>query len=218
VGSAAFNYFIIVGLCIGVVPSPETRRIDHIYVFWTTLIFSIFAYIWLYLILAVISEGVVELWEGVLTFLFFFVTVLMAYAVDRKLFGVFGNRRFLSRAPHAFTARQHVAKKSGEEHVPLDDAAEYDQQRNDYINIFKQLRAANPDAPIGDIETLAQQEALKRVPKSRAFYRIKATRKLIGAGDVTSKKSISDKIRDTDLSVTKPMNTFRGGIVEGPRS
>merc|ERR1712102_151091 len=55
VGSAAFNLFMIIGLC-------------------------------LYLILGAISYGVVESWEGILTFLFFPATVYTAFVADKRMF------------------------------------------------------------------------------------------------------------------------------------
>lgn len=60
VGSAAFNMFVIIGLCVWVIPDGESRKIKHLRVFFITAFWSIFAYIWLYLILAVISPGIVE--------------------------------------------------------------------------------------------------------------------------------------------------------------
>lgn len=60
VGSAAFNMFVIIGLCVWVIPEGESRKIKHLRVFFITAFWSIFAYIWLYLILAVISPGIVE--------------------------------------------------------------------------------------------------------------------------------------------------------------
>lgn len=60
VGSAAFNLFGIMALCVCVIPNGEVRRIKHLRVFFVTAALSIFAYIWMYLILAKISPGVVE--------------------------------------------------------------------------------------------------------------------------------------------------------------
>merc|ERR1711902_159455 len=62
VGSAAFNLFMIIGLCMYVIPDDEVRKIKCL---------PVFAYVWLYPILGVMSYGVVESWEGILTFLFF---------------------------------------------------------------------------------------------------------------------------------------------------
>ncbi len=60
VGSAAFNMFVIIGVCVWVIPEGEVRKIKHLRVFFVTAFWSIFAYIWLYLILAVISPGIVQ--------------------------------------------------------------------------------------------------------------------------------------------------------------
>jgi len=60
VGSAAFNMFVIIGICVWTIPAGETRKIKHLRVFFITAFWSIFAYIWLFLILYVISPGVVE--------------------------------------------------------------------------------------------------------------------------------------------------------------
>ncbi|KAL3971806.1 cadherin-like 24 [Sarotherodon galilaeus] len=85
VGSAAFNMFVIIGICVYVVPDGETRKVKHLRVFFVTATWSIFAYIWLYLILSVISPGVVQVWEGLLTFLFFPICVVFAWVADRRL-------------------------------------------------------------------------------------------------------------------------------------
>lgn len=60
VGSAAFNMFVIIGICVWTIPVGETRKIKHLRVFFITAFWSIFAYIWLFLILSVMSPGIVE--------------------------------------------------------------------------------------------------------------------------------------------------------------
>nr|XP_057926706.1 sodium/calcium exchanger 1-like isoform X3 [Doryrhamphus excisus] len=85
VGSAAFNMFVIIGLCVYVIPDGETRKVKHLRVFFVTATWSVFAYTWLYLILAVFSPGVVQIWEGLLTLFFFPVCVAFAYVADRRL-------------------------------------------------------------------------------------------------------------------------------------
>ncbi len=85
VGSAAFNLFIIIGLCVYVIPDKEVRKIKHLRVFFITATWSVFAYIWLYFILTWSSYGEVEVWEGLLTFIFFPATVGTAYVADRRL-------------------------------------------------------------------------------------------------------------------------------------
>jgi solute carrier family 8 (sodium/calcium exchanger) len=84
VGSAAFNLLAISAVCIIGVPTGQTRRIDQIIVFGVTTVFSIFAYIWLLIILKWVSEDVVEVWEAILTLAFFPLLVVIAYAADKK--------------------------------------------------------------------------------------------------------------------------------------
>lgn len=85
VGSAAFNMFVIIAVCVWVVPSTEVKKIKHLRVFFVTMVWSVFAYIWLFIILSVISPGIVDLWEAFLTFAFFPATVLTAWIADRRL-------------------------------------------------------------------------------------------------------------------------------------
>jgi solute carrier family 8 (sodium/calcium exchanger) len=47
--------------------------------------FSVFAYVWMLFILVWSTPGVIEIWEGFLTFAFFPLTVLVAYIADRRL-------------------------------------------------------------------------------------------------------------------------------------
>ena len=58
-------------------------RIKNFLVFCITAAFSIFAYLWLVIVLVWASPGKVEIWEAVLTFLFFPILVCVAYAGDK---------------------------------------------------------------------------------------------------------------------------------------
>ena len=69
VGSAAFNLLIIIGYCVYAIPEGESRRIDRFSVYAITASASVFAYLWLLFILKINTEGIVELWEAILTFL-----------------------------------------------------------------------------------------------------------------------------------------------------
>ena len=51
-----------------------------------TAFFSIFAYIWLIIILVWISPDEVELWEAIVTFAMFPVLVILAYMADCDFF------------------------------------------------------------------------------------------------------------------------------------
>jgi len=52
-------------------------------VFAITTISSIFAYVWLFLVLKVISPDEVEMWEAWVTLGFFFILLICAYTADR---------------------------------------------------------------------------------------------------------------------------------------
>ena len=57
VGSGAFNLLIISAISVAVIPTGETRRIQTYPVFIVTMIFSLFSYIWLLVILVIISPN-----------------------------------------------------------------------------------------------------------------------------------------------------------------
>lgn len=93
VGSAAFNLLVISGLSVFAV-SPENdtdadrdeempkgvKRIYDMRVFAITCTSSLWAYIWLWIVLI---DQEVQLWEGVLTFVFFFILIVLAYGADK---------------------------------------------------------------------------------------------------------------------------------------
>jgi Ca2+/Na+ antiporter len=56
------------------------KRIFDMRVFAITCTSSIFAYIWLWIVLL---DQYVEVWEGVLTFIYFFILIIFAYYADR---------------------------------------------------------------------------------------------------------------------------------------
>ena len=95
VGSASFNLLVISGLSIYAV-SPETdpedneerdtslepgvKKIYDMKVFAITATSSLWAYIWLWIVLL---DQYVEVWEAVLTFVFFIILIALAYGADR---------------------------------------------------------------------------------------------------------------------------------------
>lgn len=85
VGSAAFNMFIIIAVCVWAVPSSELKKIKYLRVFIITMAFSVFAYLWLLMILVWFSPGVIEVWEGLVTLFYFYLTVQIAYIADKRL-------------------------------------------------------------------------------------------------------------------------------------
>lgn len=98
VGSAAFNLFVIVGVCVAAIPSPETRQLKELGVFGITSFCSVFAYLWLVFIVTIVSPDVVEVWEGVVTLLFFPLLVGVSYMSDIGWFSK-GMRRPVFNSP-----------------------------------------------------------------------------------------------------------------------
>jgi len=190
VGSAAFNLFMIIGLCMYVIPDDEVRKIKHLRVFFVTATWSVFAYVWLYLILGAISYGKVESWEGILTFLFFPATVYTAFVADRRMFFYkYFDKKYRAQRGVIVQSEKGDIENRGEEKFKdfdeeLDPAlAEFERNRREYINAMKRIRLENPDISLIDLEVKAREEVMASGPKSRAYYRAQATRKMAGKED-----------------------------------
>jgi solute carrier family 8 (sodium/calcium exchanger) len=52
-------------------------------VYAVTCVFSVWAYVWFYLVLVIFSPNRVELWEALTTFGFMCILVVLAYGADR---------------------------------------------------------------------------------------------------------------------------------------
>merc|ERR1712042_42122 len=61
--------------------------------------------------------------------------------------------------------------------------AEFERNRREYINAMKRIRLENPNISLIDLETKAREEVMAKGPKSRAYYRAQATRKMAGKED-----------------------------------
>merc|ERR1712142_1447489 len=201
VGSAAFNLFMIIGFCQYVIPDDEVRKIKHLRVFFVTATWSVFAYIWLYLILSPISHGRVEIWEGVLTFLFFPMTVYTAFVADRRmLFYKYFDKKYRAKKGVIVQSEkgdiENRAEEKFREFEDLDEMdpvlAEFERNRREYINAMKRIRLENPNISLIDLETKAREEVMSKGPKSRAYYRAQATRKMAGKED--AKKAFSKQL------------------------
>eukprot|EP00927_Polykrikos_kofoidii_P012136 TRINITY_DN15210_c0_g1_i4.p1 TRINITY_DN15210_c0_g1~~TRINITY_DN15210_c0_g1_i4.p1 ORF type:complete len:1108 (-),score=123.42 TRINITY_DN15210_c0_g1_i4:91-3192(-) len=82
VGSAAFNLLVITAVCVSAIPADETRRVKHVDVYTVTASWSLFAYLWIVLILKVNTEDKVDVWEALLTLFFFPMLTLIAWLAD----------------------------------------------------------------------------------------------------------------------------------------
>uniref|UniRef100_A0A8C1JWC2 Solute carrier family 8 member 1a n=1 Tax=Cyprinus carpio TaxID=7962 RepID=A0A8C1JWC2_CYPCA len=216
VGSAAFNMFVIIGLCVSVIPEGEHRKVKHLRVFFVTATWSIFAYTWLYLILAVISPGIVEVWEGLLTLFFFPICVLFAWVADRRLlFYKYVYKRYRVGKQRGMIIEtegepEHQSKvdiemdggmlnSHGEEFLDgtvdtEDKDMDEDEARREMARILKELKQKHPEKEMEQLVELANYHVLSQQQKSRAFYRCQATRLMTGAGNIL-KKHAADQAR-----------------------
>ncbi|KAG5268966.1 hypothetical protein AALO_G00196820 [Alosa alosa] len=242
VGSAAFNMFVIIAICVWVIPEGESRKIKHLRVFFVTAFWSIFAYIWLYLILSVITPGVVEVWEAVVTLLYFPVCVILAWIADRRLlFYKYMSKRYRADKRHGIvvetegemtpkgmegmimdgkfphhggavgpaentqeginntTGTGTTLPNSNSTTVTVENTKELDESRKEVIRILKDLKQKYPDKELDQLVELANYYALLHQQKSRAFYRVQATRMMIGAGNVL-KKHAADHAKRTAIA------------------
>lgn len=83
IGSASYNLLVITAVCIITVPSNTTKRVMEFGVFVITSIWSMFAYVWILIVLKWSSPNEVEIWEAILTLFFFPLLVLTAWAQDK---------------------------------------------------------------------------------------------------------------------------------------
>uniref|UniRef100_A0A3Q3IW93 Calx-beta domain-containing protein n=2 Tax=Monopterus albus TaxID=43700 RepID=A0A3Q3IW93_MONAL len=209
VGSAAFNMFVIIGLCVSVIPEGQTRKVKHLRVFFVTATWSVFAYTWLYLILAVFSPGVVEIWEGLLTLFFFPICVVFAYVADRRLlFYKYMYKRYRpGKQKGMIIETEGEPELSSKVNVEMDgkmlnyhteeftdgetgfDMKELDEEeaRREVARILKELKQKHPEKEMEQLMELANYQVLTQQQKSRAFYRCQATRIMTGAGNILKK-------------------------------
>lgn len=77
---------MISAICVVAIEGNEIRRIKNYKVFLTTAAWSAFAYIWMFIVLVVITPNQVTVWEAVITFLSFPVLVVNSYMAEKNFF------------------------------------------------------------------------------------------------------------------------------------
>lgn len=82
IGSAAFNLLIITSICIVSVPTPDVKDIREFGVFILTAAWSLWAYVWMLLVVNYITPGVIQPWEAWVTLGYMPVFVIAAYCQD----------------------------------------------------------------------------------------------------------------------------------------
>ncbi|KAJ1460716.1 Sodium/calcium exchanger protein-domain-containing protein [Pelagophyceae sp. CCMP2097] len=192
VGSAAFNLFIIIGVCIVSLDPGEQKKISNMTVFSITAFFSVFAYFWLIIILVFISPNVCEFWEGLLTFLFFPLLVGLAWGADNGLFETKSGR---------VRPADHIVQIGGR-HFHPGEAAEL-LRKIEHHGLSEEETT----------ELVAAMQLAERHKPSRAQLRRQVTRQMLGGKRVTApppRKDLIDKYYLAQAGSAAPAQVFFG--------
>lgn len=81
-GSASYNLLMISAICIVAPELPAIKRVSQFTVFLLTSGWSIWAYVWMLLVVKIISPGEIEIWEAWITLSFFPLLAISAYCQD----------------------------------------------------------------------------------------------------------------------------------------
>lgn len=214
VGSAAFNLLVITSVCVVALPEGEKRVIENYGVFIITSFFSVFAYVWMLIVLG--EDGVVDVHEAIITFLLFPILVGLSYLESKGLFAkLFGksatakvrpdgghvigldtanhtalrDRRKFSIDSSNPEAQQDAAKAAaefatGEAHAGKRVITMEDKEKGRIAELLQSLPRGLSD---DDMAKAVASDLLKdRTSANR--YRIDARRKLAGGRSVISKR------------------------------
>lgn len=145
-----------------------------------------------------------------LPFLHFVTKVATAYIADRRLLFY----KYIGKRYRMNKRGLMVQSEAGEQSIQMnddnfkvledvaftEDMRDFEDSRQDYIRTLKELRKKFPQHDLEQLEVLAHEQIMNKGPKSRAFYRIQATRKMMGSGNILRK--ISERAQ-SDLSEVK---------------
>jgi len=197
VGSAAFNLLAISAVCISGIPDGETRRIQQFPVFCITAFSCIMAYIWLLIVLVFSSKDKIEVWEAVVTFIFFPILVVVAYCADKGWM----NKLFCYNPEKPSNKQQQIELGSfqpGESEGMLGDNEVFKGGRVDrdaLVGFIKDIKK-NTNLSDEDAAVMAASKVIDSQPKSRIWYRIGATRNMTGGRKIQPTLKMNDTLKE----------------------
>lgn len=191
VGSAAFNLLVIIGVCTFGIPDGESRRIDRFYVYTITATFSLGAYLWLLVILKVTTPGVIEPWEAIVTFFMFPLLVGTAYLADRNM--LCGQNRKDNDTP----VEAPVMKWNPDTPEGIELLGE---RPNSMVLVDEFMKDFEGDPLTIDenaaaIAVASKMQGSPNQSRSRAWYRIHATRTLTAGARIDPSQKLSRMAR-----------------------
>lgn len=200
VGSAAFNLLVISAVCVVGIPKGDTRRIDMIVVFGITAFFSIFAYVWLLIILKVSTPDVVDLWESIMTFLFFPILVVLAYCGDKGWLDFLKCQRKTGGPENSEKQRQIELGtfQPGETEEMLRTKDYFKNGQLDKEGLVKFIKDVKKNTKLSDEDAaiLAASKIVDSKPHSRMWYRIGAVRNMTGGRKTQPATKMNEKLKE----------------------
>jgi solute carrier family 8 (sodium/calcium exchanger) len=149
VGSAAFNLLCISAVCVCAIPDGEVRYIKETHVYMITASCSVFAYLWLVVILLGSSKDTTGVGEAIVTIIFCPILVVAAYLADR-----------------GYCKKKEEFEEMEEKNVTIGE----DVTPEELAQIEADIRADHGSA-LTDEQVIQIMKAQYFKPKSRAWYR-----------------------------------------------
>ncbi|CAH1398559.1 unnamed protein product [Nezara viridula] len=164
VGSASVN-LLIIAFCNFALDDGEVASIQKYAVFSFTGLFSVFSFLWIYIILAISSRGIVELWEACLTFTFYPILVAGAYILNKKI---------QLRAPFVNFWRGDEGEKEIAEATFFKDGV---LDKQSLVMFLKEIKSY-PGITMKEAAILAAAKLVESEPHSFLWYRMGGVREL----------------------------------------
>jgi solute carrier family 8 (sodium/calcium exchanger) len=178
VGSAAFNLFVIIAICIVAIPASVQggKKIEQLSVYACTAFCSLFAYIWLVIILMIWTPDVVTITEAAITFAMFPLLVTVAWMLDNNMLSIPGMK-----------VKKHITMIGTAHFHPYE-----------VENFLRELEEQYPDLTPEKREEMLVAALKAKSKPSRAQYRMQATRKMTG-GKRVALQNTSTQAADLEM-------------------
>jgi len=204
VGSAAFNLMVIVAVCVLSIPASDTRKIAQPIVYGITAFFSVFAYVWLIVILSFWTPDVITIAEAIITLLYFPFVVWLAFVADKWNGHDPSFRTKWKRRMGFHNAEESVRSEILPSEMLLEvkrpDGTPLDGE--ELMQMIKRLRRTTSGLAMDEEKAVSAVYAqiASQQPKSRAFYRVNATRMITHGHRV-------DSVTNIDPSTVPPQGS-----------
>ncbi len=174
---------VITAVCITAIPDGGERAIKELPVFYVTAVASVLAYVWLIVILVLITPDVVDVWEGVTTFVMFPILVYVAYRTD---VGDDEPPTFADDDPEGADAAAPIGYDKNGREISKNDVSR--------VLALKTIEKLSGD------EQLAAVASMLLPPQSRAYYRKAGMNAALGNDALDSAGQLRARILEQEIS------------------